>query len=115
MPTDVVKGCLPFLITHLKAQSHVTHTYAAAAIDKILIMKIAGSNNVALVNANDLSPVVNDLLHGLFGAFNLPGIQLFLFTANASRKSNELPFFKGTVLGFFLLHRVFELRHFTSI
>jgi len=73
LPTDIIKGCLPFIINHLKAQSHVTHTYAAAAIDKILILKIPGSNNVPTVTANDLSPMASDLLQGLFGAFNMPG------------------------------------------
>jgi hypothetical protein len=32
-----VKGSLPDLIRHLRSTSHVTHTYAAAAIDKVII------------------------------------------------------------------------------
>jgi hypothetical protein len=32
LPGDMVKGCLPYIVKHLKAQSHVTHSYAAAAI-----------------------------------------------------------------------------------
>ena len=78
MPTDVIKGCLPLIIKHLKAQSHVTHSYAAATIDKILLLKIQGSNNVPVINASDLSPMASELLEGLFGAFTLPGMYVFL-------------------------------------
>ena len=35
LPQDLVKSCLPDIIRHLKATSHVTHTYSAAAIDKV--------------------------------------------------------------------------------
>ena len=73
MPSDIIKGSLPFIVNHLKAQSHVTHTYSAAAIDKFLILKLGGSNNVPLISANDLNPLASDLLQGLFGAFALPG------------------------------------------
>ena len=78
MPTDVIKGCLPLIIKYLKAQSHVTHTYAAATIDKILLLKIQGSNNVPVINASDLSPLASELLQGLFGAFTLPGMLYYL-------------------------------------
>merc|ERR1711962_701181 len=70
---DIIKGSLPFVIKHLKAQSHVTHTYASAAVEKILMLKVSGVNNVAVVTANDLKPLAEDLLQGLFGAFSMPG------------------------------------------
>ena len=73
LPSDLVKACLPGITAHLKAQSHVVHTYAAAAVDKILIMKMPGSNNVPVVSAADLAPLASELLQGLFGAFALPG------------------------------------------
>ena len=73
LPADLVKGCLPYIINHMKAQSQVTHTYSAAAVDKILIMKVAGSNNVPVVTAADLKPLAESLLQGLFGAFSMEG------------------------------------------
>ena len=73
LPSDLVKACLPNIIGHLKAQSHVTHTYAAAAVDKILIMKMPGSTNLPVVTSADLAPLASTLLEGLFGAFALPG------------------------------------------
>jgi exportin-2 (importin alpha re-exporter) len=72
LPEEAVKSSLPALTAHLKAESHVVHTYAAAAIDKILIMRRSGSNG-PLVSSADLSPLAEPLLTGLFGAFSLPG------------------------------------------
>jgi exportin-2 (importin alpha re-exporter) len=69
---ETVKASFPFLIRFLKSQSHVVHTYAAAAIDKALIMKVSGTNN-ALITATDVNPIAEQLLTGLFGAFNLQG------------------------------------------
>jgi exportin-2 (importin alpha re-exporter) len=72
LPPDVMKASLPSLVALLRAESHVVHTYAAAAIDKILIMRVApGPDQKALVQAQDLAPLAEPLLTGLFGAFNL--------------------------------------------
>jgi len=92
LPQDLVKSCVPHLIRFLRASSHVTHTYAAAAIEKvylnfeylpkirncnyfflkILLMRVSsGTNSPALVTGVDLTPVAEPLLQGLFGAFEL--------------------------------------------
>ncbi len=78
LPPDMVKTSIPLLVAHLRARSHVVHTYAAATIDKILIMRApTGGDGIvatsALVTASDLAPVVEQLLTGLFAAFELPG------------------------------------------
>lgn len=39
LPREMVSGTLPQLIRHLTSESAVVHTYAACAIDKILIMR----------------------------------------------------------------------------
>jgi exportin-2 (importin alpha re-exporter) len=39
LPREVVVGSIPQLVRHLTAYSHVVHTYAACAIEKILVMK----------------------------------------------------------------------------
>jgi len=71
LPPDTVKASLPSLVQLLKSPSVVVHTYAAAAIDKILIMK--DTDGKALVKSSDLSPLAEDLLKNLFSAFDLPG------------------------------------------
>lgn len=70
----MVKSCIPYLVHFLRSQSHVVHSYAAAAIEKILIMKKQAAPNVAesaLVSSADLAPIAEPLLTGLFGAFEL--------------------------------------------
>lgn len=39
LPREVVVGSIPQLVRHLTAYSQVVHTYAACAIEKILVMK----------------------------------------------------------------------------
>lgn len=39
LPREMVVGTLPQLIRHLTSESAVVHTYAACAIEKILIMR----------------------------------------------------------------------------
>lgn len=43
LPKEIVVGTLPQLVRHLNSESAVVHTYAACAIEKILIMR--DSNN----------------------------------------------------------------------
>merc|ERR1711970_1426530 len=71
LPPDTVKASLPSLVQLLKSPSVVVHTYAAAAIDKILIMK--DNEGKALIKSSDLAPLAEDLLKNLFSAFDLPG------------------------------------------
>uniref|UniRef100_A0A1B6CNE8 Exportin-2 n=1 Tax=Clastoptera arizonana TaxID=38151 RepID=A0A1B6CNE8_9HEMI len=63
LPKEVVVGSLPLLIRHLNAESVVVHTYAACAIDKILIIK---ENNVPIVSSNQLNAYAQELLTSLF-------------------------------------------------
>lgn len=39
LPKEIVVSTIPQLIKHLAAESQVTHTYAACAIEKILLMR----------------------------------------------------------------------------
>jgi exportin-2 (importin alpha re-exporter) len=71
LPPEAIKLALPALIQLLKFPAVVLHTYAAAAIDKILIMK--NSSGAALITAQELAPHTEDLLKNLFGAFEFPG------------------------------------------
>lgn len=70
LPKEVVVGSLPLLIRHLGANSVVVHTYAACAIDKILVLR---DNNLPIVKSEDLAPLASDLLTGLFSALTKQG------------------------------------------
>jgi len=71
LPPDTVKASLSSLVQLLTSPSVVVHTYAAAAIDKILIMKDAEGK--ALVKSAELAPLAENLLKNLFSAFDQPG------------------------------------------
>jgi len=71
LPPQTVKASLPALVQLLTSPSVVVHTYAAAAIDKILIMK--DTDGKALVKSNELAPLAENLLKNLFSAFDQPG------------------------------------------
>ena len=68
---QAVKNSLPALVQLLTSPSVVVHTYAAAAIDKILIMK--DNEGKALVKSAELAPLAESLLTNLFSAFEQPG------------------------------------------
>lgn len=70
---QTIVACIPHLIRHLQAESVVVHSYAACAIEKILIMR--DDSNSLLVTSTVLAPFTNDLLGGLFGTLALAGSQ----------------------------------------
>ncbi|CAG7684985.1 unnamed protein product [Allacma fusca] len=70
LPPAVVKQTFPYLIKLVKSENPVVHTYAACAIEKILLVKQA--DNFAMVRSEDLATVAQDLLSNLFGALALP-------------------------------------------
>lgn len=71
LPRDMVVGSIPQLVRHLTACNQVVHTYAACAIEKILVMRAADGS--ALVKSDELVPVAPDLLKNLFKTMDFPG------------------------------------------
>lgn len=71
LPKEVIVAVLPQLVRHLAAESSVTHTYAACAIEKILVMKTPDRN--AVVKSEEVLPLANDLLVGLFSVLSRQG------------------------------------------
>ena len=60
---------LPLLISHLSSPSVVVHTYAAYAIERILVTKEAdasGTHRINKVTRTELKPFVENLFSGLF-------------------------------------------------
>ncbi|XP_030755343.1 exportin-2-like, partial [Sitophilus oryzae] len=70
LPNEVVVSTLPQLIRHLQSESAVVHTYAACAIEKILIMK--DSNNQAIVSGGHIQPFAKDLISQLLEVLERP-------------------------------------------
>ena len=66
---DQLKALMPLLIAHLSADSVVVHTYAAAAIEKILTSKEDGLNGKKQnrFGGADIQPFLESLFTGLFG------------------------------------------------
>lgn len=48
LPSNMVVGTLPQLVRHIKSESCVVHTYAACAIEKILVMRDKNRNNMLM-------------------------------------------------------------------
>lgn len=65
---QTVIASIPLLVRHLRADSVVVHSYAAYAIERILVMK--GVNNSLVITKEQLSPLCGELLTGLFGVLN---------------------------------------------
>ncbi|PSN33093.1 Exportin-2 [Blattella germanica] len=70
LPREMVVGSIPQLIRHVPATSQVVHTYAACAIEKILVMK--SSDGSPSVKSEELAPLAPDLLNNLFNAMTIP-------------------------------------------
>ncbi|CAL4096864.1 unnamed protein product [Meganyctiphanes norvegica] len=72
LPPDAVKASFPDLSRLLTADSQVVHSYAAAALDKILLLK---ANEQPLVQKGDVSPMASVLYTNLLGALSKDGSQ----------------------------------------
>jgi exportin-2 (importin alpha re-exporter) len=59
---------MPLMISHLGSPHVVVHTYAAAAIEKMLISKVDGPNNTKhpKLDGSDLKPFLGNMFTGLF-------------------------------------------------
>jgi exportin-2 (importin alpha re-exporter) len=63
LPKDAYPVLLPLLVRHLASEEYVIHTYAAAAIERLLSMKDKG---VLRCGRKELQPVLQGMLEGLF-------------------------------------------------
>ncbi|XP_050434823.1 exportin-2 [Adelges cooleyi] len=72
LPPQVVISTLPALTKLLEAESVVVRIYAAAAIDKILLLKHP-ETKALVVNAAILAPFAEQLIKSLFGILTKPG------------------------------------------
>ncbi|XP_057662320.1 exportin-2 [Diorhabda carinulata] len=69
LPSEIVVSTLPQLIRHMPSESAVVHTYAACALEKILILRV---NNLSVVTSAQLEPLAITLLTNLFDTLERP-------------------------------------------
>ncbi|XP_050543879.1 exportin-2 [Daktulosphaira vitifoliae] len=72
LPTQIIVNTLPALTKLLEADSVVVRIYAAAAIDKILLLRHP-ETKALIVGADMLVPFAEQLIKSLFGILTKPG------------------------------------------
>lgn len=72
LPREALLATLKHLVDLLRSPSLVVHSYAANALDKLLILKSPDGTG-ALIKASDLAGLEQPLLVNLFYAMTLPG------------------------------------------
>lgn len=70
LPRDVLLQALIHLVNLLTAPSQVVHSYAAHAIEKILLLRLP--DGTASLKSVDIQHVAEPLLHNLFQALTIP-------------------------------------------
>uniref|UniRef100_A0A8D8S4P8 Exportin-2 n=1 Tax=Cacopsylla melanoneura TaxID=428564 RepID=A0A8D8S4P8_9HEMI len=73
LPPPTLLSSLPLLVRHLESSHQVVHSYAAHAIDRVLIMKAQQQDGSSLVTAEVLSPLAAELYKNLLLVFTRPG------------------------------------------
>ncbi|XP_076036358.1 chromosome segregation 1 [Oratosquilla oratoria] len=70
LPPEAIKCAVPHLTKFITSQSIVVHTYAAAAIDKILLLQPGGQ---PLVSKEEMGSMAGVMFSSLFGALSMTG------------------------------------------
>lgn len=91
---DMLVGCLPLLVDHLVAKSHVVHSYAANCLDKLFTLKSPGGG--APINKAEVEPFLQTMLSNLFNLLEVPGSQENEYVMKAIMRSISL--LKGALL-----------------
>ena len=74
LPKDLLVNCLPLIVVHLKAPSHVVHTYAAHCIEKMLVLRDADSRMV--MQLPQLQPLFETIATNLLAVLKIQGSEL---------------------------------------
>ena len=74
LPKDLLVNCLPLIAVHLKAPSHVVHTYAAHCIEKMLVLRDANSRMV--MQLPQLQPLFETIATNLLAVLKIQGSEL---------------------------------------
>jgi len=71
LPREVLLKSLGYMVKLLKTNINVVHSYAANAIERLLMVRAANTTNV--ITPNDVLPINKELFLNLFGALSFPG------------------------------------------
>ncbi|XP_052256836.1 exportin-2-like isoform X3 [Dreissena polymorpha] len=71
VPREALVASFPLVVNHLRATSHVVHTYAAHCIERMLMVR--NSQGTTSITYTDVQGCATQLIENLFGAMNLPG------------------------------------------
>lgn len=74
LPKDLLVGCLPLIAVHLKAPSHVVHTYASHCIEKMLVLRDA--DKAMVIQLSELQPLFETIATSLLAIFKIQGSEL---------------------------------------
>lgn len=85
---EMLVGCLPLLVDHLTAKSHVVHSYAANCLEKLFTLKSPGGG--APINKTDVEPFLQAMLSNLFNLLEVPGSQENEYVMKAIMRSFSL-------------------------
>lgn len=103
LPREAVLAAMKPLVNLLSSPSLVVHSYAANAIDKLLILK--GSDGKALIKASDLAGLEQPMLVNLFQAMSFQGseeneyLMKAIMRAFSSLQEAVLPYLVHTLEG----------------
>ena len=104
LPREALLATLKPLVSLLGSPSLVVHSYAANALDKLLILKSPDGKG-ALFKANDLAGLEQPLLVNLFNAMSIPGseeneyIMKAIMRAFSTMQEAVLPYLGQTLTG----------------
>lgn len=85
---EVLVACLPLLVNHLTAKSHVVHSYAAHCLEKLFTLKSPGGG--APINKTEVQPFLETMLVNLFNLLQVPGSQENEYVMKAIMRSFSL-------------------------
>ncbi|KAJ7373872.1 Exportin-2 [Desmophyllum pertusum] len=68
---EVLVACLPLLVKHLTAKSHVVHSYSANCLEKLFTLKSPGGG--APISKTEVQPFLEEMLINLFNLLQVPG------------------------------------------
>lgn len=85
---EVIVACLPLLVKHLTAKSHVVHSYSAHCLEKLFTLKSPGGG--APISKAEVQPFLEEMLSNLFNLLTVPGSQENEYVMKAIMRSFSL-------------------------
>lgn len=85
---EVLIHCLPLLVNHLTAKSHVVHSYAAHCLEKLFTLKSPGGGKP--IQKTEVEPVLETMFVNLFNLLQVPGSQENEYVMKAIMRSFSL-------------------------